>query len=327
MATQVQIRRGSTTNHASFTGAPGEITVDTNKNTVVVHDGNTPGGFPLLNENNVGDTVQEKLVSGSNIKTINSGSLLGSGDISITPATIGSPTNSGSGATGTWSINISGVAATATALATTRSINGTNFNGTANILTAVWGTGRNFTIGNTTKAVDGAANVSFNLTEIGAAETAVVTPRTSNVGSAVLPTGTTAQRDVVPQTGYLRFNTTLNDLELYRGTDWLNFTLRTGTNGSSMIPTGTTAQRDATPSAGFFRYNTTLSRFEGFNGSVWGAVGGGATGGGADQVFYENDTTVTANHTINRNSHAVGPISVNSGVTVTIASGRRLVIL
>jgi hypothetical protein len=278
MATQVQIRRGSTTNHASFTGAPGEITVDTDKNTVVVHDGNTPGGFPLLNENNVGGTVQEKLVSGSNIKTINSGSLLGSGDISITPATIGSPTNSGSGATGTWGINISGVAATATALATTRSINGTNFNGTANILTAVWGTGRNFTIGNTTKAVDGSANVSFNLTEIGAAETAVVTPRTSNVGSAVLPTGTTAQRDVVPQTGYLR-------------------------------------------------YNTTLSRFEGFNGSVWGAVGGGATGGGADQVFYENDTTVTANHTINRNSHAVGPISVNSGVTVTIASGRRLVIL
>ena len=50
MATQVQHRRGSTAEHSSFTGAVGEITVDTDKDTVVVHDGATAGGFPLAKE-------------------------------------------------------------------------------------------------------------------------------------------------------------------------------------------------------------------------------------------------------------------------------------
>mgnify|MGYP000063484624 FL=1 len=46
-ATQTQLRRGSTTDHSSFTGAVGEVTVDTTKDTLVVHDGSTAGGFPL----------------------------------------------------------------------------------------------------------------------------------------------------------------------------------------------------------------------------------------------------------------------------------------
>ena len=47
MATQVQFRRGTTSQHGSFTGAVGEITVDTDKDTVVVHDGSQAGGFAL----------------------------------------------------------------------------------------------------------------------------------------------------------------------------------------------------------------------------------------------------------------------------------------
>lgn len=47
MARQVQIRRGTTAEHSTFTGAVGEITVDTDKDVVVVHDGSTAGGFPL----------------------------------------------------------------------------------------------------------------------------------------------------------------------------------------------------------------------------------------------------------------------------------------
>lgn len=48
MATQVQRRRGTTAQHATFTGALGELTVDTDLNTLVVHDGSTAGGFPLM---------------------------------------------------------------------------------------------------------------------------------------------------------------------------------------------------------------------------------------------------------------------------------------
>ena len=60
-------------------------------------------------------------------------------------------------------------ATTATKLATARSINGTNFDGSGNITTATWGTARNITIGSTKKSVNGGADVSWSLSEIGAA--------------------------------------------------------------------------------------------------------------------------------------------------------------
>jgi hypothetical protein len=95
------------------------------------------------------------------------------------------------------------------------------------------------------------------------------------------------------------------------------------------IASGTTAQRPGSPAAGQLRYNTTLGKFEGYNGTVWSSVGGGATGGGADTVFYENTRTVTTNYTLSasNNAHSVGPITVNSGITVTIPSGARWVVL
>lgn len=60
-------------------------------------------------------------------------------------------------------------AANADRLTTARSINGTNFDGTANITTSYWGTARNFTIGNTTRSVNGSGNVSWSLADIGGA--------------------------------------------------------------------------------------------------------------------------------------------------------------
>lgn len=53
------------------------------------------------------------------------------------------------------------------------------------------------------------------------------------------------------------------------------------------------------------------------------SIGGGATGGGSDEVFYENGQNVTANYTITngKNAMSAGPITVNSGVTVTVGTG------
>ena len=53
-----------------------------------------------------------------------------------------------------------------------------------------------------------------------------------------------------------------------------------------------------------------------------------ARGAGTDKVFYENDTTVTSDYTITTNDNAIsaGPITVNSGVTVTVPSGSTWVI-
>lgn len=57
----------------------------------------------------------------------------------------------------------------ATKLQTARQINGTNFDGTANIVTSYWGTARNFTIGNTTRSVNGSGNVTWSFADIGSA--------------------------------------------------------------------------------------------------------------------------------------------------------------
>ena len=51
MAKLLKLRRGTTTQHGSFTGAEGEVTIDTTKDTAVVHDGSTQGGTPLAKEN------------------------------------------------------------------------------------------------------------------------------------------------------------------------------------------------------------------------------------------------------------------------------------
>jgi hypothetical protein len=98
-------------------------------------------------------------------------------------------------------------------------------------------------------------------------------------------------------------------------------TITSGT-GAASIPASTTANRP-TPVTGHFRFNTDLVQFEGYNGSNWGAVGGGATGGGNDEIFHENGQTVTTNYTISTNNNAgtFGPITVDSGVTVTVPSG------
>lgn len=52
MSFAFQRRRGTTSQHASFTGLNAELTVDTDKKTVVVHDGSTAGGTPLAKERN-----------------------------------------------------------------------------------------------------------------------------------------------------------------------------------------------------------------------------------------------------------------------------------
>jgi hypothetical protein len=155
--------------------------------------------------------------------------------------------------------------------------------------------------------------------------------------------------------GDLYYNTTSNVMKVYTGSAWViayvpgdaaNITSsatgdiaatnvqaalaeldtekvpRTGTTGSAKLPVGTSAQRDGTPAAGMIRYNTTTSSFEGY-GSAWGAIGGGATGGGTDAWALEHDNTITANYTVGtgKNVISAGPITINSGVTVTLPSG------
>ena len=67
MPTQVQFRGGTTTEHGSFNGAAREVTVDTTKQTLVVQDGSTNGGFPLLGEDN-NDNIKVKFGSSDDLQ-------------------------------------------------------------------------------------------------------------------------------------------------------------------------------------------------------------------------------------------------------------------
>ena len=102
-----------------------------------------------------------------------------------------------------------------------------------------------------------------------------------------------------------------------------------GGTGFMLIPKGTTAQRPVSPVNGEIRYNTDTNQFEGYQGGEWGQLGGGATGGGPDEVFVENGVTVTTNYTLStgKNAESVGPITINAGITVSIPSTQRWVIL
>jgi Major tropism determinant N-terminal domain len=53
----LQLRRGTTAQHSAFTGLVGEITVDTDKDTIVVHDGSTAGGYPLAKASEISSAV------------------------------------------------------------------------------------------------------------------------------------------------------------------------------------------------------------------------------------------------------------------------------
>lgn len=98
--------------------------------------------------------------------------------------------------------------------------------------------------------------------------------------------------------------------------------------GAVKVPVGTAGQRP-TPVTGQFRFNSDTGQFEGYNGTVWGSIGSGATGSGGDEIFIQNGQIVTTDYTIpaDKNSMSVGPITINSGVTVTVSTGARYVVI
>ncbi len=96
-----------------------------------------------------------------------------------------------------------------------------------------------------------------------------------------------------------------------------------GTSGGFTAGSASNLNSGTLPDA---RFPSTLPAVDGSNLT---GISAGATGGGSDEVFYENDQTVTTNYTITngKNAMAAGPITINSGVTVTVGSGETLTIV
>lgn len=95
--------------------------------------------------------------------------------------------------------------------------------------------------------------------------------------------------------------------------------------GQIKLPAGTTAERSGSPVNGMIRYNTSLSSFEGYVSGAWGGIGGAQAGG----AVMTNKSTATVSYTVasGENGLSVGPITIDSGVTITVATDQRWLIL
>jgi len=102
-------------------------------------------------------------------------------------------------------------------------------------------------------------------------------------------------------------------------------TVTFGGTGAVVLPVGTTAQEPGSPTTGMIRFNTTLSQFEGYNGTLWGGIGGANASG----CIYVNNQTITTSYTFDANTSgsSSGPITISSGVSITVGPTSRWVIL
>ena len=101
--------------------------------------------------------------------------------------------------------------------------------------------------------------------------------------------------------------------------------------GFLKVPAGTNAQQPGqsgqpAAAAGQFRYNSDLNQFEGYT-NTWGALGGGggATGGGTEAIFHENENQMDQDYTIgdgtsNINAGVFGPMTINALLTIPSGS-------
>jgi hypothetical protein len=128
------------------------------------------------------------------------------------------------------------------------------------------------------------------------------------------------------------FSTATDRCRIYNGSSWADVALdaatvvsKTSVTGSASLPSGTTAQRDGSPTAGYLRWNTTDTSAEVYDGSAWAAVGGGNS---TTEGLYEMANTISANYSITSGNNALtaGPITINSGISVTIPTGSTWVI-
>ena len=133
--------------------------------------------------------------------------------------------------------------------------------------------------------------------------------------------------------GALYIGATVTGTGVTAGTRITDFLTGSGGVGTYIVtPSQTVAPGTAisdTPVVGMVRYNNTTNAFEGYGQSGWAGIGGGAAGAGGDEVFILNSQIITTSYSIpsSKNASSTGPLTVNSGVTITIPSGSRWVIL
>ncbi len=175
-------------------------------------------------------------------------------------------------------------------------------------------------------ATAAASSASSAASSASAAQAAVDSIESYYLGSAASDPSVDDNGDPLTA-GDWYFNTTTNKTRIYNGSSWQDAVVdtsgvvtKTSNTGSAVLPAGTTAERDGSPSAGYLRWNSDDTSAEVYDGTAWAAVGGGNTTG---EGLYEMANTISSNYSITSGNNAMsaGPITVDSGVSVTVPSG------
>ena len=320
MATQVQFRRGTTTQNNAFTGANGEISVDTDVKTLRLHDGVTGGGASIMMNTTTAQTALNKTFSTGSVWTGNAVALAYGGTGSSLSAVQGAVAYSGASGLGLSAAGTSGQVL----------ISG----GTGS---PVWVNASSLTTGVATTAVT-ATNIAGGsagqlIIQSDTGLSAFITAGASgtflqSAGAGYAPTWAAGQVTIGSTAVALGATVTS-----FTG---LNILTATGTS-HWLLPVGTTAQRPGSPATGMVRYNTDTVGFEGYSSGSWSSLGGvssvdkytyirAETSAGASngelEFFVENTAGNAAQKAMGINKDGVtiaGNLTVQ-GTTVTVNS-------
>ena len=257
MSTQVQFRRGTTTQNNAFTGAIGEISVDTDLKTIRLHDGTTAGGGSTMLNTVSAQTALNKTFSTGSVWQGNAVGLAYGGTGSSLTANAGAVAYSTANGLALSASGTSGQILTSGGLGAPTWVAASSISaGTATVAT----TATNIAGGSAGQLIIQADTGLSTFITAGATGTFL-----KSAGAGYAPTWATADitigTTVTPLGGA---NTSLAGL---------NILAATGTS-HWLIPVGTTAQRPGSPSIGMIRYNSDQVTFEGYSSGAWSSLGG-----------------------------------------------------
>ena len=321
MARQVQLRRGTTAQTSSFTGAVGEVTVDTDKDVAVVHDGSTAGGHPLTKASTLGTAATTAATDyataaqgatadaalpkagGAVTGAITTNSTFDGVDIATRDAVLTATTTTANAALPKAGGAVTGAITTNSTFdgvdIATRDAVLTSTTTTANAaLPKAGGTMSGDIDGNGNKVLF--ANVYSAIGDLPSATTyhglfahvhATGKGYYAHAGSWIelanqtdLTSTTTTANAALPKAGGTLTGALLGTSATFSGDVVLNALT------SIKVPVGTTAQRPSGAN-GMLRYNSTDAQFEGYADGAWGAIAGG---GGDTQTITTTSVTQTA---------------------------------